>query len=69
MCDDQTVVIGTYRAADLAGRTVTEPVDTSQDSFVRTQVLNSAGTVIGLSNPMWLLQKAPPGGIPVSPAV
>ena len=59
-----TQVIGTYTAADLAGGSVTQPVDTSQGSFVRTQVLNASGAMIGLSNPVWLLQTAPPGGIP-----
>ena len=33
-------------------------------SFVRSQVLDSAGTVVGLSNPVWLLRSVPPGGIP-----
>jgi hypothetical protein len=59
-----TQVIGTYTAAELAGGSVTQPVNTSQGSFVRTQVLNSSGAMIGLSNPVWLLQTAPPGGIP-----
>lgn len=59
-----TQVIGTYTAADLAGGSVTQQVDTSQGSFVRTQVLNASGAVIGLSNPVWLLREAPPGGIP-----
>src|SRR5262249_17413400 len=43
--------------------TSTLKVDTSKDSFVRTQVFDSSGTLIGLSNPVWLLRKAPPGGI------
>jgi hypothetical protein len=60
-----TRVIGSYPAAGLAGGSVTQPIDTSKSSFVRTQVLNSSGAVIGLSNPVWLLRSAPPGGIPV----
>ena len=39
-------------------------VNTRKDSFVRTQVLDSTGTLVGLSNPVWLLRAAPPGGIP-----
>jgi len=31
---------------------------------VRTQVLDSAGALVGLSNPVWLLRAAPPTGIP-----
>jgi hypothetical protein len=60
-----TNVIATYSAAQLAGGQVTRSVDTSKDSFVRTQVFDSAGTLIGLSNPVWLLRHQPPGGIPV----
>jgi hypothetical protein len=59
-----TQVIGAYTPADLAGGSVTQPIDTSQGSFVRTQVLSASGAMIGLSNPVWLLQTAPPGGIP-----
>jgi hypothetical protein len=60
-----TRVIGSYPASGLVGGSVTQPVDTSKSSFVRTQVLNSSGAVVGLSNPVWLLRAAPPGGIPV----
>jgi hypothetical protein len=59
-----TVVIGRYKAAELAGGSVTQQVDTSADSFVRSQVLDASGAVAGLSNPLWLLRSAPPGGIP-----
>jgi hypothetical protein len=59
-----TKVIGSYTAAQLAGGSVTRWIDTTKDRFVRTQVLDSAGTVVGLSNPVWLLRSAPPGGIP-----
>ena len=45
---------------------MTKQIDTSKDSFVRTQVLDSTGTQIGLSNPVWLLRAAPPGGIPAA---
>jgi hypothetical protein len=59
-----TKVIGSYSGSQLAGGSVTQRIDTSKDSFVRTQVLDSTGTQIGLSNPVWLLRAVPPGGIP-----
>jgi len=59
-----TKLIATYPASALAGGFVTIPVDTSHDCFVRTQVLNASGTVVALSNPIWLLRSPPPGGIP-----
>jgi len=60
-----TKVIGSYPASKLTGGPVTQRIDTGKDSFVRTQVLDSTGTVVGLSNPVWLLRAVPPGGIPV----
>ena len=60
-----TKVIGSYTAAELVGGSITQPVDTSEDSFIRTQVMDGSGVVVGLSNPLWLLRSAPPGGIPV----
>jgi hypothetical protein len=59
-----SLVVASYPAAALAGGSVSLAVDTSKACFVRTQVLNAAGTVVGLSNPVWLLRAAPPGGIP-----
>jgi hypothetical protein len=59
-----TKVIGSYSAGQLAGGTVTQRIGTVKDSFVRTQVLDSTGAVIALSNPVWLLRAVPPGGIP-----
>jgi len=59
-----TKVIGSYPASKLTGGPVTQRIDTGKDSFVRTQVLDSTGTVVGLSNPVWLLRAVPPGGIP-----
>ena len=58
-------VIASYPAAQLARGSVTLPVNTSADSYVRTQVLKSTGNIVGLSNPVWLLRSQPPGGIPV----
>jgi hypothetical protein len=57
-------VIGHYAPSDFASGAVTQTIDTSKASFVRTQVLNANGKVVALSNPVWLLRSAPPGGIP-----
>ncbi len=67
---DNTQQIGSWSDTTLAalGGTATVPVDTTSDSFVCTRVLNASGTVVGLSNPAWLLQNPPPGGIPASRA-
>jgi hypothetical protein len=59
-----THVVATYSARQLAGGSVTLGIDTSNSRFVRTQVRSSSGAVIALSNPVWLLRSAPPGGIP-----
>lgn len=39
-------------------------IDTSSACFVRTQVRDSTGELIGASNPVWLLRAPPPGGTP-----
>jgi hypothetical protein len=57
-------LIGNYPSGQLRGGTVTQAVDTSTSSFVRTQVLDATGSVVALSNPVWLLRSEPPGGIP-----
>ena len=59
-----TQVIGSYPASELTGGSVSLTVDTSRDSFVRSQVLDAAGAIVGVSNPAWLLQRQPPGGVP-----
>jgi hypothetical protein len=43
-------------------------VETDQSSYVRTEVLDAEGTVVALSNPVWLLRERPPGGIPAARA-
>ena len=62
-------VIATYAAGDLGGGSVATAIDTTRGCFVRTQVLNGGGKVIGLSNPVWLLRKTPRWGIPRARAV
>jgi TAT (twin-arginine translocation) pathway signal sequence len=59
-----TEVIASYTQSELASGQASLPVDNSSQSFVRTQVIDSAGAVVALSNPAWLLRTAPPGGIP-----
>ena len=59
-----TKVIGSYSASQLSSGSVVQRVNNRKDSFVRTQVLDSTGAPVGLSNPVWLLRAAPPGGIP-----
>jgi hypothetical protein len=59
-----TKVIGSYSAGQLSGGSVVHQINTRKDRFVRTQVLDSTGTLVGLSNPVWLLRAVPPGGIP-----
>jgi hypothetical protein len=61
-----TKVIGSYPAAQLAGGSVKQPVDTSAGSFLRTQVVASTGAIIATSNPVWLLRNPPPNGLPAS---
>jgi hypothetical protein len=59
--------IHTFTAAQLAshGGSGTVTVDTTAESYIRTVVLDASGqTIIGASNPVWLLHNAPPGGIP-----
>ena len=61
-----TSVADSWGSAQLArgGGQVSVSVDTTSETFIRPQVLNSAGAVIATGNPVWLLHKAPPGGIP-----
>jgi hypothetical protein len=63
--DPGTVVTDTIAASAFgAGGTVTRTVDTTHPVFVRAQVRNSAGAIVGVANPVWLLHQQPPGGIP-----
>lgn len=64
-----THVIASYGAGEVGGGLVATSIDTSVESFVRTQVLDASGRIIGLSNPVWLLRSSPPDGIPAARAV
>jgi len=59
-----TKVIASYPASQLGGGSVTQTVNTSASSFLRTQVISSTGAIIATSNPVWLLRNPPPNGIP-----
>jgi hypothetical protein len=39
------------------------PIDTTAPRFVRVEVRDRTGTVLALSNPVWLLRDTPEGGI------
>jgi hypothetical protein len=57
-------VIASFPASQLPGGQASLTVDTTRESFVRTVVADRSGTIVGASNPAWLLHKAPPRGIP-----
>jgi hypothetical protein len=61
-------VIGSYPAGRAELGPVGKTVDTSESSFVRAQVVDASGAIVALSNPVWLLRKAPPGGVPAARA-
>jgi hypothetical protein len=63
-----TRLIGSYIATQLASGKVTQAVDTSADCFLRTQIISSTGAIVATSNPVWLLRKPPPNGIPAARA-
>ena len=65
---DDLKLIGSYTASQLASGQITRAVSTAQDSFLRTQVVSSTGAIIATSNPVWLLRKPPPNGIPAARA-
>lgn len=62
--DPGTVVVRTLTPSAFAGGKATLTVDTSTSRFYRIQVVGSDGSIIGCSNPVWLLREVPPGGIP-----
>jgi hypothetical protein len=65
--DPGSVVLDSIAASAFgADGTVSRTIDTRASVFVRTQVRNSAGAIIGVGNPVWLLRDQPPGGIPAA---
>jgi hypothetical protein len=61
-----TAVVKSFAPSDFVSGKATMNVDTSSSCFVRTQVVNSAGAVVAVSNPVWLLRSTPPNGIPTA---
>jgi hypothetical protein len=57
-------VVATLNATDLATSNL-RTVDTSDDCFVRLQVLDGAGKVVGFGQPIWVL-KSDPGTVPTA---
>jgi hypothetical protein len=65
--DPGTTTLKTFSAAALgAGGLATLTVDTTTSCFVRTQVRDSSGLVIGIGQPIWFLTAPPPAGIPAA---
>jgi hypothetical protein len=60
-----TTVVTTLGPSDLEARTAV-PIDTSDDCFVRAQVVDGSGTVVAFGQPIWTLKTPPPGGIPAA---
>jgi hypothetical protein len=67
--DPATTVLESIPASSFGSSAiVSRSIDTSRSCFVRTQVHDSTGGIIGVSNPVWLLREVPPGGIPAARA-
>jgi hypothetical protein len=63
--DPATKVVQSIPAASFGSTaTVGTRVDTIASCFTRAQVRNSAGAIIGISNPIWIFKQTPPGGMP-----
>lgn len=60
-----TQVVASYTTAQLAGGAVNLAVNTAVSRFVRTEVRDSSGVTVAVSNPIWLLREQPPNGIPL----
>jgi hypothetical protein len=68
--DPGTSVIQSFAASAFgSSATVSMRIDTTKACFVRAQVRNSAGAIIGISNPIWVFKSTPPGGIPAARTV
>jgi len=63
---DNTQVIASYSGTELAaaGGQDTLTVNTSNECFAVLHVTDAAGNTVATSNPVWMLQKPPPNGIP-----
>jgi hypothetical protein len=59
-----SAVVATLNATDLAASNLLA-VDTTDECFVRLQVLDGAGAVVGFGQPIWVL-KTDPGTVPLA---
>lgn len=64
--DPATVVSRTFAASAFVNGVLTVGITTSSNRFFRVQVVDSAGQIIGIGNPVWLLRQNPPNGIPAA---
>lgn len=64
--DPGTWIVDTLTPEAFNSNVATIKVDTSTSQFLRAQVMDPSGQVLGSSNPVWLLRATPPGGIPVA---
>jgi hypothetical protein len=62
--DPGTSVVKVLPASSFQAGAVTVPLDTGSSRFFRTQVRTSDGTLVGTSNPVWLLREQPPVAVP-----
>ena len=63
---DNAQLVASYPASQIGRNPVRLTVGNQTSSYVRAQVADASGTLIAMSNPVWLLRAAPPGGIPVA---
>ena len=63
--DSNATLVASYSA--VAGST-TLSVDTTTSCFVRLVMRTSTGTIVSVSNPVWLLRETPAAGIPAARA-
>ncbi len=61
---DPVVVRTSLPASAFAAGSADVAIDTTASRFVRVEVRTSTGSIVALSNPVWLLRSAPPLGIP-----
>jgi hypothetical protein len=63
--DPATAIASRVTAAAFTGSgIVARPIDTTSSCFVRAQVRDATGMLVGTSNPVWLLRTTPARGIP-----
>ena len=63
--DPLVTTIATISAAALAGGSTLVPIDTTASTYVRTEVVTSAGRGVAMSNPVFLYREPPRRAVPV----